>query len=46
MEITATLLQIVGLVAVIGAATVEFGATGGVAAAGIGSVYVGLAMDR
>ena len=42
----ATVLQLVGLAAVIVGASLEFGAPGGVAGAGVATVYVGLAMER
>jgi hypothetical protein len=41
-----TLLQIVGLAAVTIGAILGFGAAGGVVGAGVGAVYVGLAMER
>jgi len=42
----ASVLQIVGLAAIIVGASLEFGVNGGVAGAGIGVVYVGLSMER
>jgi hypothetical protein len=41
-----TLLQLAGLGAIVVGASLEFGAPGGVAGAGLGAVYVGLAMER
>lgn len=43
---TATLTQLAGLVAIIVGASLEFGVAGGVTGAGVGAVYVGLAMER
>ena len=42
----ATIIQLTGLVALIVGASIEFGPAGGIAAGGIGAVYVGLAMER
>lgn len=42
----ATLLQLVGLVAVAAGAAISFGVSGGLVGAGVGVVYVGLAMER
>ena len=42
----ASILQIIGLTAVIVGASMEFGASGGIAGAGVGVIYVGLALER
>ena len=42
----ASILQIIGLAAVIVGASLEYGTSGAVASAGVGAVYVGLAMER
>lgn len=42
----ATMLQIIGLAAIVAGAAAEFGAAGGIAGGGVAAVYVGLAMER
>jgi len=42
----ASVVQIVGLLAVVAGAVVAFGAGGGIAAGGAVAVFVGLAMER
>lgn len=42
----ATILQLLGLGAVIGGAALEFGLAGALVGTGVGLVYVGLALDE